>query len=50
MAGGFSLPDALVAAHAGIAAGVGALTFSLDYRAALAAGHRHHLISAGFGF
>ena len=49
-AGGFAIPQSLLAAQAGIAAGFGAVTLSIDYRAAVAAGHRHHLISAGFGF
>lgn len=47
---GFAMPQSLLAAQAGIAAGFGAVTLSIDYRAAVAAGHRHHLISAGFGF
>jgi uncharacterized protein with beta-barrel porin domain len=49
-ASGFALPASLFSARAGVAAGFGALTLSLDYRAAVAAGHRHHLVSAGFGF
>lgn len=47
---GFALPGSLLAARAGFAAGLGRVSVSLDYRAAFAAGHRHHLVSAGFGF
>jgi autotransporter-associated beta strand protein len=47
---GLALPDSLLAARAGVAAGFGAISFSLDYQGSVAAGHRHHLLSAGFGF
>jgi autotransporter-associated beta strand protein len=47
---GFALPQSLFAAKAGLVAGTGTFSFSVDYRAAFAAGHRHHLLTAGIGF
>jgi hypothetical protein len=47
---GFALPESLFSAKAGLVAATRAVSFSFDYRAAFAAGHRHHLFSFGVGF